>query len=78
MFKRLALPALALTSTLFLGGCTGDPHKGGIFWSEDKAQDRLRDRRAHLNDVEDDTAQTNRRNRRLEGAAARREQMLGQ
>lgn len=47
----------ALTSSLLLGcvaallaGCetTGDPRSGGIFWSEEKGQQRLAERRSGL------------------------------
>ena len=66
--KKLLLLCLAGASGLFLPGCetTGDPNKGGIFWSESKAKQRIYAREQRLNDVESDTAQVNRRNRRLE------------
>lgn len=64
-FLFLTLPALG---ALVLPGCetTGDPNRGGIFWSEDKAKQRIYAREQHLNDVESDTDRVNRRNRRLE------------
>lgn len=79
MKQKFFLLALILPACGFFSGCetTGDPHKGGIFWSETKAQQRIANRQNRLNDVEDDTADVHRSNRRLEGAAARREQTLG-
>ena len=66
--KTLFLLTILGGSSLLLTGCetTGDPNSGGIFWSEDKAKQRIAARQDHLNDVEDDTARVNRRNRRLE------------
>jgi hypothetical protein len=66
--KKIFLLLLAGTGGILLPGCetTGDPNRGGIFWSEDKAKQRIRAREDHLNDVESDTARVNRRNRRLE------------
>ena len=66
--KKLFLLCLASAGSLLTTGCetTGDPNSGGIFWSEDKAKQRIAARQQHLNDVEDDTARVNRRNRRLE------------
>ncbi len=40
---------------------TGDPNSGGIFWSAQKAQQRLDDREAHLNQIQGDTRAVNRR-----------------
>jgi hypothetical protein len=73
-FLACLLPVCGL-----LPGCetTGDPHKGGIFWSETKAQQRIANRENRLNNTEDDTADVRRSNRRLQGAAARREEALG-
>lgn len=78
MLKKTLLRSLALSALFLVAGCTGDPHTGGIFWSEDKAQDRLHERRARLDNVESDTDRVSSRNRQLEGAAARRQEMLGQ
>ncbi len=66
--KLLLLLALTASGCLLFTGCetTGDPNRGGIFWSEDKAKQRIRAREEHLNDVESDTARVNRNNRRLE------------
>ena len=66
--KKLFLLCLASVGGLLQTGCetTGDPNSGGIFWSEDKAKQRIAARQQHLNDVESDTARVNRRNRRLE------------
>jgi hypothetical protein len=52
----------AALAFVFLCGCetTGDPHQGGIFWSERKAQERLYQKRAELRAVESDTARKNR------------------
>lgn len=66
--KKTLLLALSALAGITLPGCetTGDPNRGGIFWSEDKAKQRIYDRQQHLNEVESDTARVNRRNRRLE------------
>ncbi len=66
--KKIFLLSL---SVVLLPGCetTGNPNKGGIFWSEDKAKQRIYAREQRLNDIEDDTAATNRRNRQLEQQA---------
>lgn len=57
---------------------TGDPTRGGIFWSETKAQDRLQQKRAELGAIEADTARMNRRNGVLEDSAARKQRYLGE
>lgn len=66
--KKLLLLCTAALGGIVLPGCetTGDPNSGGIFWSESKAKQRIYDRQAHLNAVEDDTARVNRRNRQME------------
>lgn len=48
----------AVFAGALLCGCetTGDPHQGGIFWSERKAQERLYQKREQLRQVESDTA----------------------
>lgn len=58
---------LAFLAVVFLCGCetTGDPHQGGIFWSEDKAKQRLEEKRRELNAVESDTNRIERENRQL-------------
>ena len=50
---------------VLLCGCetTGDPHKGGIFWSEDKAKQRLEEKRQQLRKIESDTNRIERENR---------------
>lgn len=66
--KKLLILAFAAASGIFLPACetTGDPNRGGIFWSEAKAKQRIRAREERLNDVESDTARVRRHNRRLE------------
>jgi hypothetical protein len=51
----------AASLTLTSCATTGDPTTGGIFWSEDKAQDRLDERQARLERIEGKTAATQRR-----------------
>lgn len=76
--------ALRLAAGLsILMGCTscqttGDPTRGGIFWSESKANDRLNERRADLGAIEADTARMKRRNEVLENSAARKRQYLAE
>lgn len=67
MKKLLALCLTGLGAGL-LSGCetTGDPNSGGIFWSEEKAKQRLYEREQRLDDIESDTARVNKRNRRME------------
>lgn len=62
-FVRPAILALACASTLACTSCatTGDPSTGGIFWSENKAQDRLAERQNKLEKVEHQTGRTNRK-----------------
>ena len=59
--------ALAFSATLLLSGCetTGDPHHGGIFWSEDKAQQRLNRKQRELNRIESDTERIEEENREM-------------
>ncbi len=57
---------------------TGDPTRGGIFWSERKANERLDERRADLGAIEADTARVNRKNEALEDAAARKRRYLNE
>ncbi len=54
---------LPLSIAPFMISCetTGDPSTGGIFWSENKAQDRLAERQGRLESLERQTATTNRR-----------------
>lgn len=53
----------AAAATLACTSCqtTGDPSTGGIFWSENKAQDRLAERQNHLENIESRTRSTNRK-----------------
>lgn len=62
--KRLVL--IFSTSILF-AGCetTGNPREGGIFWSEEKAQQRLDQRNRELRRLESDTDRLEDRNRDL-------------
>jgi hypothetical protein len=59
--------ALAFSAMLLFSGCatTGDPHHGGIFWSEDKAQQRLDQKRRELHRIESDTERVEEENREL-------------
>ena len=59
--------ALFFSAMLFFAGCetTGDPRQGGIFWSEDKAQQRLDQRRRELNRIDSDTERIEAENRAL-------------
>lgn len=70
MFRKF-LPLSALGGLIIcLGttGCetTGDPNRGGIFWSETKAQDRLHARQQELNALNRGTAAVDAENRRLQ------------
>ena len=62
-FIRLTILALASAASVFCTSCatTGDPSTGGIFWSENKAQDRLAERQNKLENVERRTHSTNRK-----------------
>jgi hypothetical protein len=59
--------AIAFATALVFSGCetTGDPHHGGIFWSEEKAQQRLDQKRHELHRVESDTERIEEENREL-------------
>jgi hypothetical protein len=59
--------AIAFAAAVVFSGCetTGDPHHGGIFWSEDKAQQRLDQKRRELHRVESDTERIEEENREL-------------
>ncbi len=59
--------AIAFSAVVLLSGCetTGDPHHGGIFWSEDKAQQRLDQKRRELHRVETDADRIEQENREL-------------
>ncbi len=60
---RIAIVSLLPVVSLALSSCetTGDPSAGGIFWSENKAQDRLAERQSHLEKTESGTRSANRR-----------------
>jgi len=59
--------AIAFAVMVVFSGCetTGDPHHGGIFWSEDKAQQRLDQKRRELHRIESDTDRIEQENREL-------------
>jgi hypothetical protein len=61
---------LLLISLIAIGfsGCavTGNPNQGGIFWSEDMAQDRLAQRESALSSIERDTAEREHSSRQME------------
>jgi hypothetical protein len=59
--------ALVFSAMLFFSGCetTGDPHHGGIFWSEDKAQQRLDQKNRELHRIESDTNRVEEENREM-------------
>jgi hypothetical protein len=59
--------ALVFSAVLLLAGCetTGDPHQGGIFWSEDKAKQRLEQKQRELNRIQSDTQRIEQENREL-------------
>jgi hypothetical protein len=59
--------ALIFSALLLFSGCetTGDPHHGGIFWSEEKAQQRLNQKNRELNRIESDTERIEQENRDL-------------
>ena len=65
-FSRTSALALASAATLALSSCatTGDPSTGGIFWSENKAQDRSTERQSKLEKIERKTGKTQRSPRR--------------
>jgi hypothetical protein len=60
---RITIASLLPAVSLALSSCetTGDPSTGGIFWSENKAQDRLADRQYQLEKTEGRTRSTNSR-----------------
>jgi hypothetical protein len=59
--------AIAFAVMVGFSGCetTGDPRHGGIFWSEDKAQQRLDQKRRELRRIESDTDRIEQENREL-------------
>ena len=67
-FARIAGAALVLSLAATLTSCetTGDPTQGGLFgWSEDKAQDRLYNKRAQLGQAQSRTDSVNESNWKL-------------
>ena len=60
---RIALTCTIASSAIGFTSCetTGDPTQGGIFWSENKAQDRLYERQDRLERAEAGTSAANRR-----------------
>jgi hypothetical protein len=60
--------ALAFSAMVVFAGCetTGDPHHGGIFWSEEKAQERLDQKRRDLRRIESDTSRIEEENRQTQ------------
>lgn len=62
-FIRPVIFGIASAATVFCTSCatTGDPSTGGIFWSENKAQDRLAERQGKLENIESRTHSTNRK-----------------
>jgi hypothetical protein len=67
MLSSMKYVALLFSAILLFSGCetTGDPHHGGIFWSEDKAQQRLDQKRRELRRIESDTERVEEENREL-------------
>jgi hypothetical protein len=59
--------APVFSAILLFSGCetTGDPHHGGIFWSEDKARQRLDQKQRELNRIQSDTERIEQENRDL-------------
>jgi hypothetical protein len=57
---------------------TGDPTRGGIFWSERKANERLDRARAELGAIDADTARLNRKNAAMEDSVARKRRYLSE
>jgi hypothetical protein len=49
--------ALTFSTLILFAGCetTGNPREGGIFWSEEKAQQRLDARKRELRRLDSDT-----------------------
>lgn len=63
IFSRSLILVSASVATLACTSCatTGDPSTGGIFWSENKAQDRLAERQGRLEQIERQTGKTQRK-----------------
>jgi hypothetical protein len=71
--KELLLLSTITLAASALSSCetTGDPTKGGIFWSPAKAQQRLDQRQQTLSDINDDTS-------RVQNSNQQKEQQLNQ
>lgn len=66
--RRLLLLSIISVAGAALSSCetTGDPTKGGLFWSPAKAQQRLDQRQQTLNDINADTSKVESSNRKKE------------
>lgn len=73
---RVVSVAGCLGWSLLVSSCqtTGDPSTGGIFWSEHKAQDRLNERQAKLNQVDEQTSTAKRKAQAKQAEAAQLQQ----
>jgi hypothetical protein len=62
-FIRTSILAFSSAATMAVTSCTttGDPSTGGIFWSENKAQQRLTERQNTLENIENQTNSANRK-----------------
>jgi len=62
-YIRLVTIGFASLSTVLLSSCdvTGDPSRGGLIWSEEKAQARLAERQDKLEHIEGQTEKTQRK-----------------
>jgi hypothetical protein len=78
--KLLAKFCLLFVLAASLAACqtTGDPNRGGIFWSESKANERLKQKQDELNSVKSDTARIKGKNAAMEADAARKGQAPAQ
>jgi len=73
---RAASLAACLAWPLLVSSCqtTGDPSTGGIFWSERKAQDRLNERQAKLQQVDEQTADAKKKAKAKQAEASKLQQ----
>jgi len=73
---RAASIAGCLAWPLLVSSCqtTGDPSTGGIFWSERKAQDRLNERQARLQQVDEQTANAKKKAKAKQDEASKLQQ----
>lgn len=60
-------------------GCqtTGDPNSGGLFWSEDKARQRLHQQHQRLDNLQSQGEQLKAESEALENALQRQNRILG-